>query len=183
MTLQHGHASRLGHSPTYRTWVRLRERCTNPKNNRFAQYGGRGIAFCERWQSFENFLVDMGERREDMSIDRIDVNGNYEKSNCRWATKSLQNSNRRPYSPETRAKISAASLGRKMSPVAVAKHVATRRANGSYVVSPETRAKMSAASRGKPKSPEHRAKLIAILRGKPKSPDPKGALVAEATQS
>ena len=90
---RHGHAS----SRTYHSWHMMKQRCTNPKATGYAEYGGRGIAMCERWQSFDNFLVDMGERPAGMSLDRIDVDGNYEPNNCRWATITVQNFNRRPW--------------------------------------------------------------------------------------
>ncbi len=81
-------------SRTYTIWVRMRDRCNNPKNLRFSQYGGRGIKVCDRWQSFDNFLADMGECPDGMSIDRVDANGNYEPGNCRWATEKTQQNNR-----------------------------------------------------------------------------------------
>ena len=68
-------------------------RCTNPAYKQYTDYGGSGITVCERWKSFENFLADMGYRPEEMSLDRINPFGNYEPSNCRWATRLEQNRN------------------------------------------------------------------------------------------
>lgn len=79
---------------TYNAWINMRARCRDHTQAGYANYGGRGISVCERWERFENFLADMGERPEGLSIDRINNDGNYEPSNCRWATRTVQNNNR-----------------------------------------------------------------------------------------
>jgi hypothetical protein len=84
------------HKRTRSTWTAMKQRCLNKNNPSFADYGGRGITVCQRWlDSFQNFLADMGERPAGMSIDRIDVNGNYEPGNCKWSTPKEQVANRR----------------------------------------------------------------------------------------
>lgn len=93
----HGHAKVNGRSsPTYTSYVKMIDRCTNPKNDAWHNYGGRGIVVCQRWlDSFENFLADMGVRPPGTSIDRIDNSGHYEPGNCRWATVAEQRHNMR----------------------------------------------------------------------------------------
>jgi hypothetical protein len=96
-THSHSRAHNGGPTPTYRSWQAMRQRCTNPTNASWAHYGGRGITVCERWQdSFESFLADMGERPTGRTLDRVDVDGNYEPGNCRWATPLEQARNKRP---------------------------------------------------------------------------------------
>lgn len=80
---------------TYRTWQDMHQRCTNPKNHNFANYGGRGISVCSRWDSFGLFVEDMGKRPPKHTIDRVNNDGNYEPSNCRWATAKQQRDNQR----------------------------------------------------------------------------------------
>lgn len=84
----------MSDSPVYKSWTAMRERINNPAHPHFSHYGGRGIKICERWQSFENFYIDMGERPEGTSLDRKDNNGDYHKENCRWSTMKEQNRNK-----------------------------------------------------------------------------------------
>lgn len=102
--LKHGDLSHNKRSREYITWANMKARCYNPSNNRYNLYGGRGIEVCERWiNSYENFLEDMGRKPTPKhSIERINVNGNYEPLNCKWATDSEQMKNRRPFKKNIR---------------------------------------------------------------------------------
>lgn len=82
--------------PEYKTWVSMHQRCNNPNHTSYKDYGARGIKICDRWRnSFQHFYDDMGKRPSpNHTIDREDVNGNYELSNCRWATKKEQGRNK-----------------------------------------------------------------------------------------
>lgn len=81
----------------YRCWYDMRQRCSSPTRKEWEHYGGRGIRVCARWnRSFRAFVEDMGPRpTNEHTIDRIDVNGNYERTNCKWSTRAEQNANRR----------------------------------------------------------------------------------------
>jgi len=84
-------------TPEYKAWADMIQRCHNPKNKRFNKYGGRNIKVCDRWKNPSLFLLDMGRKPSSKySLDRIDNNGNYTPSNCRWATRSMQQRNKGP---------------------------------------------------------------------------------------
>jgi hypothetical protein len=94
VNIKHG----LSQTPEYKSWSMMRARCLNPNYDGYPNYGGKGVTICSRWvNSFERFLEDMGSRPDGTSLDRIDPYGNYEPGNCRWASASVQSSNRRAH--------------------------------------------------------------------------------------
>jgi hypothetical protein len=93
--VKHGHSTKSGTSKTYYCWANMIQRCTNPKNIKYKNYGARGINVNPNWQiSFENFLLDMGEKPTGLTLERIDVNKGYFKENCTWASNKTQANNK-----------------------------------------------------------------------------------------
>lgn len=102
----HGHTR--DRSPEYRIWASMKDRCLRPNSEPYKNYGGRGIAVCERWLKFEKFIADMGRRpSKDLALEREDNDGPYAPWNCRWATRTEQNNNKRN---SLKIKIKAASF-------------------------------------------------------------------------
>lgn len=82
-------------SAVYVAWMNMVQRCKNPNHPQYADYGGRGITVCKSWEQFENFYADMGDRPQGLTLDRINNDKGYERSNCRWADRKTQANNRR----------------------------------------------------------------------------------------
>jgi hypothetical protein len=134
---KHGYCERGHNSRAYTLWRHINQRCYNPRCKDYPYYGGRGIAVCDRWRSFESFYADVGDPPPDLTLDREDNDGDYEPGNWRWATRYQQAHNRRkpkktgPMPSETRAKLSAALKGRIRSPEHCANISAAKRQAGS----------------------------------------------------
>src|SRR6185295_15173352 len=95
-SITHGDTCDGGKSPEYAAWGNMLQRCRDPGVRNYDRYGGRGITVCDRWLEYHNFLQDMGRRPSDVhSLERLNNDGNYEPSNCVWATESTQARNRR----------------------------------------------------------------------------------------
>lgn len=93
--IKHGNSANGIRTPEYRSWESMKARCRNPNYSNYKYYGGRGISYCKEWEVFQNFLDSMGKRpSKQHSLERINNNGNYEPSNCKWASKCEQMLNR-----------------------------------------------------------------------------------------
>lgn len=94
-TLSHGHAKRSGYSSEYISWMNMRRRCNNDNHNRYKFYKGKGITYPEKWESFSEFLKDMGHKpEENYTIERLNVDLPYSKNNCVWASTKVQANNK-----------------------------------------------------------------------------------------
>ncbi len=107
--------SRSKENSLYSTWQMMRQRCENPANSSYANYGGRGITVCERWQDFDRFVDDMHPKPEGMSLDRIDNDMGYSPENCRWATQMQQANNTRRCHEWDGERISLREICRRMN--------------------------------------------------------------------
>ena len=91
----HGQSSREKRTRVYAAWANMLNRCTNPADAKYPRWGGRGIKVCKRWETFENFYADMGDPPDGYSLDRINNDGDYKLSNCRWTDVITQRHNQR----------------------------------------------------------------------------------------
>lgn len=123
LTTRHGQARRSGYTGAYKSWTDMMKRSTNPNTEFWKNYGGRGITVCEKWRRFEGFFEDMGPRPPKLSLDRKNVNGNYEKSNCRWTNSVVQGQNQR-------VRIDSKTGSRGVTPVGGKRYCAGITANG-----------------------------------------------------
>lgn len=104
----------LHHTRAYRAWCSMKKRCNSPSDENYARYGGRGISYDPRWESVENFVVDMGECPPELTLERNDNNANYSKDNCRWATRreNINNRNNTLFVEYRGRRVPAADLAR-----------------------------------------------------------------------
>ena len=89
----------------YHSWAGMKARCNNPNNVAYIHYGGRGITYCTKWETWEGFYADMGERPEGFTIERINVNENYSPENCIWLERKKQGTNKRPQKSKPKPKV------------------------------------------------------------------------------
>lgn len=94
MRKSHGHTTNRSCSPTYASWEKMIQRCTNPNDPKYVRYGGRGIKVCDRWLTFKNFLADMGEQPKGLTLERKNNDESYSPLNCKWETLANQARNR-----------------------------------------------------------------------------------------
>ena len=98
MNSKHGHGCADKRSQEYQAWANMKARCQNSNNSTYHNYGERGIRVCRRWQDFRNFIADMGEKPlPELTLERMNNDGDYEPGNCKWATRKEQNNNKRVY--------------------------------------------------------------------------------------
>ena len=111
----------------YNSWKKMMQRCYNPASKDYQRYGGRGIEVCEAWHNPRQFVDDMGEREKGFSLERVDVDGNYEPINCKWIPMSEQSKNRAPWKHSEEG-LKSLAIQRSVSPESNAKRSASMKA-------------------------------------------------------